>query len=107
MIVCLLFLEDLFLILQGLLLIATKAMSLFMLMVMSIRYTFRGNNLKFIVSTPLEKFHRLYLEVLNFLFLLSRRNMIYLLLGMCISPLRQLSVIRNFSGFMIIGMILL
>ena len=30
----------------GLLLIATKAMSLFMLMVMSIRYTFRGNNLK-------------------------------------------------------------
>ena len=29
-----------FLILQGLLLIATKAMSLFMLMVMSIRYTF-------------------------------------------------------------------
>ena len=34
------------------------------------------------------KFHRLYLEVLNFLFLLSRRNMIFLLLGMCISPLR-------------------
>ena len=38
--------------------------------------------------TLLEKFHRLYLEVLNFLFLLSRRNMILLLLGMCISPLR-------------------
>ena len=72
----------------GLLLIATKAMSLFMLMVMSIRYTFRGNNLKFIVSILSEKFHRLYLEVLNFLFLLSRRNMIYLLLGMCISLLR-------------------
>ena len=36
----------------------------------------------------IEKFHRLYLEVLNFLFLLSRRNMIFLLLGMCISPLR-------------------
>ena len=53
---------------------------------MSIRYTFRGNNLKFIVSTLLEKFHRLFLEVLNFLFLLSRRNMIFLLLGMC--PLR-------------------
>ena len=30
----------------GLLLVATKAMSLFMLMVMSIWYTFRGNNLK-------------------------------------------------------------
>ena len=44
---------------------------------MSIRYTFRGNNLKFIVSTLLEKFHRLYLEVLNFLFLLSRRNSYY------------------------------
>ena len=34
------------------------------------------------------KFHRLYLEVLNSCFLLSRRNMIFLLLGMCISPLR-------------------
>ena len=33
----------------GLLLIATKAMSLFMLMVMSIWYTFRENNLKFTV----------------------------------------------------------
>ena len=30
--------------------IATKAMSLFMLMVMSMWYTFRRNNLKFIVS---------------------------------------------------------
>jgi len=49
---------------------------------------FRGNNLKFIVSTLLEKFHRLYLEVLDFLFILSRRNMIFLLLGMCLSPLR-------------------
>ena len=87
-IVYLLFLEDLSLILQGLLFIAPKAMSLFMLMAMSTLYTFRENNLKFIVSTPLEKFHRLYLEVLNFLFLLSRRNMIFLLLGMCISPLR-------------------
>ena len=56
--------------------------------VMSIRYTFRGNNLKSIVSTLLEKIHRLYLEVLNSLFLLSRRNMIFLLVGMCISPLR-------------------
>ena len=34
------------------------------------------------------KCHRLYLEVLNFLFLLSRRNMTFLLLGICISPLR-------------------
>ena len=34
------------------------------------------------------KFHRLYLEVLNSLSLLSRRNMIFLLLGICISPLR-------------------
>ena len=42
--------------LQGLLLIATKAMSLFMLMVMSIRYTFRGNNLKSTVSILLENF---------------------------------------------------
>ena len=49
---------------------------------------FRGNNLKFIVSTLLENFHRLYLEVLNFLFLLSKRNMVYLLLGTCISLLR-------------------
>ena len=73
---------------SGPLLIALKAMSLFMLMAMRTPYTFRGNNLKFIVSTLLEKFHRLYLEVLNFLFLLSRRNMIFLLLGMCISPLR-------------------
>ena len=53
-----------------------KAMSLFMLMVMSIQYTFQGNNLKFIVSIISEKFHQLYLEVLNFLFLLSRRKMI-------------------------------
>ena len=36
----------------------------------------------------IEKFHQLFLEVLNFLYLLSRRNMIFLLLGMCISPLR-------------------
>ena len=36
----------------------------------------------------IEKFQLLLLEVLNFLFLLSRRNMIFLLLGMCISPLR-------------------
>ena len=33
---------------------------------------FRGNNLRSTVSILLEKFHRLYLEVLNFLFLLSR-----------------------------------
>ena len=49
--------------------------------VMSIRYTFRGNNLKSTVSILLEKFHRLLLEVLNFLFLLSRKSMIFLLLG--------------------------
>ena len=73
---------------QGLLLIAPKAMSLFMLMVMSIRYTFGGNNLKSTISILLEKFQQLLLEVLNFLFLLLRRNMIFLLLGMCISPLR-------------------
>ena len=34
------------------------------------------------------KSHRLYLEVLNFLFLLSRKSMIFLLLGIFISPLR-------------------
>ena len=36
----------------------------------------------------MKKFQLLLLEVLNFLFLLSRRNMIFLLLGTCISPLR-------------------
>ena len=66
----------------------TKGNSLFMLMVMSIQYTFRGNNLKSTVSILLENFQLLLLEVLNFLFLLSRRNMIFLLLGTCISPLR-------------------
>ena len=50
--------------------------------------TFRGNNLKFTVSTLLQNFHRLLLEVLNFLFLLSKRNMIFLLSGKCISLLR-------------------
>ena len=40
------------------------------------------------VSILLENFQRLLLEVLYSLFLLSRRNMIFLLLGMCISPLR-------------------
>ena len=49
---------------------------------------FPRKHIKVIVSILSEKFHRLYLEVLNFLFLLSRRNMIFLLLGMCISPLR-------------------
>ena len=73
---------------RGLLLIATRAMSLFMLMAMSIWYTFRGNNLKFTVSILLENFHRLLLEILNFHFLLSRRNTIFLLLGTYISPLR-------------------
>ena len=71
----------------GAIMIATKAMSLFMLMVMSMQYTFQGNNPKFIVSTLLEKFHRLYLEVLNFLSLLSTKSMIFLLLGIFISPL--------------------
>ena len=80
--------DGIFSILQGLLLIATKAMSLFMLTVMSIRYTFRGNNLKFITSILLEKFQLSLLEVLNFLSLLSRKSMIFLLLGMFISPLR-------------------
>ena len=65
-----------------------KAMSLFMLMITSIRYTFRGYNLKFIASILLEKFQLSLLEVLNFLFLLSRKKMIFLLLGMFISPLR-------------------
>ena len=73
---------------KGLLLIATKAVSLFMLMVMSIQYTFQGNNLKFIASILLEKFQLLLLEVLNFLSLLSRKSMIFLLLGIFISPLR-------------------
>ena len=77
-----------FLILKGLLLIVTKEMSLFMLMIMSIRYTFRGNNLKSTVSILLENFQLLLLEVLNSVFLLSKRNMIFLLLGTCISPLR-------------------
>ena len=39
---------------------------------MSIRYTFRGNNLKSTVSILSEKFQQLLLEVLNFLFLLSK-----------------------------------
>ena len=49
-----------FWILKGLLLIATKAMSLFMLMVMRIWYTFRKNNLKFIVSILLENLNYYY-----------------------------------------------
>ena len=65
-----------------------KVMSLFMLMVMSIWYTFRGNNLKFIASTLLEKFQLSLLEVLNLLSLPSRKSMVFLLLGMFISPLR-------------------
>ena len=65
----------------GLLLIATKAMSLFMLMVMSIRYTFQGNNLKSKVSILLEKFQLSSLEVLNFLFLLSRKKYDILIIG--------------------------
>ena len=44
-----------FLILQELLLIATKAMSLFMLMVMRIQYTFRGNKLMSTELILLEK----------------------------------------------------
>ena len=72
----------------GAVLIATKAMSLFMLMVMSIRYTFLGNNLKFIASILLKKFQLSFLEVLNFLSLLSRKSMIFLLLGIFISMLR-------------------
>ena len=40
------------------------------------------------IINSMEKFQLLLLEVSNFLFLLSRRNMIFLLLGMCISPLR-------------------
>ena len=51
-------------------------------------YTFRGNNLKFIASILLEKFQLLILKVLNFLSLLSRKSMIFLLLGIFISPLR-------------------
>ena len=72
----------------GLLLIAIKAWSLFISMVMSIRYTFRGNNLKFIASILLKKFQLSFLEVLNFLSLLSRKSMIFLLLGIFISLLR-------------------
>ena len=49
---------------------------------------FRGNNLKFTVSIPLQKFQLSLLEVLNFLSLLSRKSMIFLLLGIFISPLR-------------------
>ena len=37
---------------------------------------------------PIGKSELLLLEVLNSLFLLSKRNMIFLLLGKCISPLR-------------------
>ena len=36
----------------------------------------------------IEKIPSIIIGVLNFLFPLSRRNMIFLLLGMCISPLR-------------------
>ena len=56
--------------------------------VLFIRCTFRRNNLKSTVSFLLEKLHRLFLEVLNFLFLLSKRDTIFLLLGTCIPPLR-------------------
>ena len=49
----------------GALIDCNKGNVLFMLMVMSIRYTFRGNNLKSTVSILLEKFQRLLLEVLN------------------------------------------
>ena len=59
-----------------------------LLMGMSIRYISRRNNLKFIVSILLEKFQLLLLEVFNSLFLLSKRNMVFLLLGTCISSLR-------------------
>ena len=68
--------------------IAIKARSLFLSMVMSIRYTFRGNNLKYIASILLKKFQLSFLEVLNFLFLLSRKSMIFLLLGVFIFLLR-------------------
>ena len=51
-------------------------------------YTFRGNNLKFITSILLKKLQLSFLEVLNFVFLLSRKSMIFLLLGIFISPLR-------------------
>ena len=49
---------------------------------------FRRNNLKFIVSIRLEKFQLLLLEVLNFLSLLSRKSIKFLLLVIFISPLR-------------------
>ena len=58
----------------SLLLIATIARLLFLSMEMSIWYTFHGNNLKFIASILLEKVQLSLLEVLNFLFLLSRKN---------------------------------
>ena len=49
---------------------------------------FPRNNLRSIVSIILEKLQPLLLEVLNFLFLLPRRNMTFLLLGIYTSPLR-------------------
>ena len=42
---------------------------------------FRGNNLKFIASILLEKFQLSLLEVLNFLFLLSRKKYDILIIG--------------------------
>ena len=49
---------------------------------------FPGNNLLFVASILLDKFQLLLLEVLNFFSLLSRKSMIFLLLGIFISPLR-------------------
>ena len=51
-------------------------------------YTFQGSNLKFRATIQLEKVQLPLLEVLNFLFLLSRKSMIFLLFGIFICPLR-------------------
>ena len=59
----------------------TKANVTFHVMEMSIWYTFRGNNLKSTVSILLENFQQLLLEVLNFLFLLSRKKYDILIIG--------------------------
>ena len=61
-----------FVTLQGLLLIATKAMSLSMSTVMSIRCTLRRNNIEYIASMLLKRLHRSILGALNALYILSR-----------------------------------
>ena len=68
-----------------------------MLMVMSIRYTFQGNNLKFIASILLKKFQLSFLEVLNFLSLLSGKKYYILIVGDFNIPVEKM-LRRFFKG---------